>query len=48
VRGHRGTSDVVQPLEHLNPAPGAGQIGGGHQPVVPAADDDDVALAQLR
>ena len=45
VRGHRGAADVVQPLEHLHPASGTGQVGGGDQAVVPAADDDDVGLA---
>ena len=42
MRGHRCTPDVVQPLEHLHPASGSGQVGGGYQAVVPAADDDDV------
>jgi len=42
VGGDRRTADVVESLEHLHPATGAGQVGGSHQPVVPAADDDDV------
>ncbi len=45
MRGHRRAADVVEPLEHLHPAAGAGQVGGGDQAVVPAADDDDVGLA---
>jgi hypothetical protein len=49
MRGHRGTADVIEALEQLDPAPGAGEVRGGYQAVVPAADDDDVvALVQLR
>ena len=43
VRRHRRTADVVEPLQHLHPPARAGQVCGSHQPVVPAADDDDVA-----
>ena len=49
MRGHRGTADVVQSLEHLDPASRTGQVGGGHQAVVPAADYHDVeVLLQFR
>ena len=44
VRRHRRTADVVEPLQYAHPASGPGQIRGGHQSVVPAADDDDVGL----
>jgi len=33
---------VVEPLEHLHPASGTGQVGGGDQAVVPAADNNDI------
>jgi hypothetical protein len=42
MRGYRGASDVVEPLEHLRPASGPGQVRGGDQAVVPAADNDDI------
>ena len=42
MRGYRGASDVVEPLEHLHPASGTGQVGGGDQAVVPAADNNDI------
>ena len=44
MRGYRGASDVVEPLEHLHPASGTGQVRGGDQAVVPAADNDNVGL----
>ena len=42
MRGYRGASDMVEPLEHLHPASGTGQVGGGDQAVVPAADNNDI------
>ncbi len=42
VRRHRRAADVVESLEYPHPAPGTGQVGGGNQRIVPAADDDDV------
>jgi len=33
---------MVEPLEHLHPASGTGQVRGGDQAVVPAADNDDI------
>ena len=44
VRRDRRPTDVVQPLQHLHPSSGAGQVGGGDQAVVPAADDDDIGI----
>jgi hypothetical protein len=35
------TGELVA-LEHLDPPPGARQIGGCHEPVVPATDDDRI------
>jgi hypothetical protein len=35
---------VAEPLQHLHPAAGAREVRGGHQPVVPAADDNGVGL----
>jgi hypothetical protein len=40
--GHRRAARVVQPLQDQHGAPGPGQIGGGDQAVVAAADDDGV------
>jgi hypothetical protein len=49
VRRHRCSADMVEALEHPNATPGAGEVGGGYQAVVPAADNDGVVgLAQLR
>ena len=38
----RGAADVVQTFEQPNPSARPGQVGGGDQPVVAAAHDDDV------
>ena len=35
---------VVAGLEHDRPQPGPGEVGGGDEPVVAAADDDRVVL----
>ena len=43
VRRHRGAADVVETLQHLHAPARPGQVGRGHQTVVPAADDDDVS-----
>ena len=40
--GDRRAADVLAPLEHEHRAPGAGEIGGGDQRVVAAADDHGV------
>ena len=48
LRRDRGTADVIQPFQHQHPLAGAGQVGGGDQAVVPAADDDGVVAAQFR
>ena len=40
--GDGGAAEHVPPLEHEHLAPGARQIGGAGQAVVPAADDDRV------
>lgn len=42
MRRNRCATDVVEAFEHLYPASCPGQIGSGHQAVVPAADDDGV------
>ena len=42
VRRHRRAANVVESLQHPHPTPGTGQIGGGNQSVVPAADNDYV------
>src|SRR6185295_7298212 len=41
--GDAGAADQAAPLEDDDPEPGARQEAGGHQAVVPAADDHDVA-----
>ena len=38
----RRAADGVPPLQHQHPAAGPGQVAGGDQTVVPAADDDRV------
>ena len=35
---------MIQPLQYLHSASGAGKVGRGDETVVPAADDDDVGL----
>ena len=40
--GDRRAADHVPPLEHQHLAPGPRQVGGVDEPVVAAADDDDV------
>ena len=40
--GHRRSAQHVPALEHEHLAPGAGQVGGVHEAVVAAADDDRV------
>lgn len=40
--GHGGSAGVVQPFQHQHGTPGAGQVGGGDQAVVAAADDHRV------
>ena len=47
VGGHRRTTDVVEPLQHLHAPTRTGQVCSGHQPVVTAADDDDVGVRRL-
>src|SRR5437868_2081007 len=42
--GHRRAAEHVPPLEHEHLAAGARQIGGVHQAVMAAADDDDVVV----
>ncbi len=42
--GHRRAADDVAALQHRHLQSGAGEIEGADQPVVAAADDDDVAL----
>ena len=39
---HRRAADDMPALEHGDLQPGRGEIGGADQPVMPAADDDDV------
>jgi len=33
---------MIEPLQHLDSSTGTRQIGGRHQAVVPAADEDDI------
>src|SRR5262249_2994316 len=40
--GHRGAADVRPALENQHLEPAGRQVGGGHQTVVTAADDDRV------
>ena len=40
-----GAAEPLAPLEHEDAAAGPRQVGGRGQPVVAAADDDDVPLA---
>ena len=46
MRGNRGTADVRESFQQLHPQPGAGQVGGGDQTVVPAAHDDRVDVTR--
>src|SRR4029079_11971772 len=41
---HAGTADDVAPLEYLHLEPGHAEVGGAHEAVVTAADDDHVIL----
>ncbi len=41
---HRRAAHDVAPLEHQDLLAGAREVGGVHEPVVPASDDDDVVL----
>ena len=43
LAGRRAADDRAG-LEHERAQPGPGQVGRGHQPVVPAADDDRVVI----
>ncbi len=38
-------AEALAAFEHEHPAPGAGQVGGGGEPVVTAPDDDRVPVA---
>ena len=40
--GHRGATDLCAALEHRHLEAGHGDIGGGYQAVVSAADNNDV------
>ena len=40
--GHAGAAEHIAALEHADAQAGAGQVGGGGEAVVPAADDDRV------
>jgi hypothetical protein len=42
--GHAGAAEQVAALEHADPQAGAGQIRGGGEAVVAAADDDRVEV----
>ena len=42
--GHRRAADDVPPFQHHDLLAGPRQIRRGHQPVVPAADDDRVVV----
>ncbi|WP_245908801.1 hypothetical protein [Mycobacterium neglectum] len=46
--GHRRTTDVVEPLQHLNATARTGQVRSGRQPVVSAANDDDIECRRRR
>ena len=45
--GDRGAADLIAAFEHQRLESGLGQIEGRDQPVVAAADDDDVAFRRL-
>ena len=41
-----GAAELVAALEHEHRLAGLGEVGGGGEPVVPAADDDRVPVAR--
>ena len=45
--GDRASSDQFALFEHQNFTTGPRQIGSTNQPIVPAADDDDIELFQV-
>ena len=44
--GHRRPADHAPPLEHRHLQPGAGQVEGADEAIVPPADDDDVGFVR--
>ena len=46
--GDAGAADDIPPLEHQHALPGARQVAGGHQSVVPGADHDRVEVRGAR